>query len=258
MISKKSDKLIISIVAALLLIAISIFGYSVYLQNQTINQQNNLKELIINNDQNINNEQINQYITNQENLKDMWWHTIINQSGLSIITTLIVLLITASIGYLYKSNMDKEYKLELEKMKQRNNKFIRELIILQNNQGEISSGMSGPKTSEKDIKLYVRRINSVDRLNQELEDIVKENDTSFLIETTIQNFIKESVIHKMNYNNSAKSIVFFFNQIKNNMYKNKIINCLIIEIKSLKKQDGKENILKHCKELLDLLQKEVI
>lgn len=196
MISKNTDKLIFYIIAALLVITISILGYSVYLQNQTIDQQNNLREIIINNDQNINKEEITQYITNQENLKDMWWHTIINQSGLSVITTLIVLLVTISIGYLYKSNMDQEYKLELEKMKQRNNKFIRELIVLQNSQGELNRGMSGPNQVENDIKVYVKRLNSITRLNNKLSNIIVKEDTLLYLKNSINGFVKYSIVNK--------------------------------------------------------------
>jgi len=258
LISKKSDKLIFYIIAALLVITISILGYSVYLQNQTIDQQNNLREIIINNDQNINKEQITQYITNQENLKDMWWHTIINQSGLSVITTLIVLLVTISIGYLYKSNMDQEYKLELEKMKQRNNKFIRELIVLQNSQGELNRGMSGPNQVENDIKVYVKRLNSITRLNNKLSNIIVKEDTLLYLKNSINGFVKYSIVNKKNYDEDGSKTLFFFNQINNKEHKNKIIDKLIKKRNKYKNEDGKENIVKHCNELIELLQKEVI
>lgn len=258
MISKKSDKLIIYIIAALLVLSIAFIGYSIYLQAQTIKQQNNLKELIINNDQNINNEQITQYITNQENLKDMWWHTIINQSGLSIITTLIVLLITISIGYLYKSNMDQEYKSELERMKQRSNKFIRELIILQNSQGELNRGFSGPKQVENDIEVYIKRLNSINRLNNRLSNIIKKEDTLLYLKNSINGFVKYSISYKKNYDEDGTKTLFFFNQIKEKKHKNKIIDNLINKKTKYEKEDRNENIIKHCNELIDLLQKEVI
>lgn len=258
MISKKSDKLIFYILAALLLVSILFLGFSIYLQNQTIDQQNNLRELIISNDQNINNKQINQYITNQENLKDMWWNTIINQSGLSIITTLIVLIITTSVGWIYKSNMDKEYKLELEKMKQRNNKFIRELIVLQNSQGELNRGMSGPNQVENDIKVYVKRLNSITRLNNKLSNIIVKEDTLLYLKNSINGFVKYSIVNKKNYDEDGSKTLFFFNQIKNREHKSKIIDNLINRKDKHEKEDGKENIVKHCNELIELLQKEVI
>jgi hypothetical protein len=258
LISKNNDKFIFYIIAALLFFAVSIFGYSVYLQNQNINQQNNLRELIVENSQNINNEQIDQYLSGQNNLKNMWWHTIINQSGLSIITTLIVLIITTSVGYLYKTNMDKEYQLELEKIKQQNNEFIRELILLQNSQGELNRGLSGQKQVENDIEVYVRRLNGINRLNSKLSNIIKKEDTLLYLNNSINGFVKYSIANIMNYDEDSLKTIFFFNQIKNNEHQNKIIDYLINKKETYEKQEGKEKQVKYCNELIDLLQKDVI
>jgi hypothetical protein len=53
---------------------------------------------------------VNEYIINQKHLKSNWWDTIINQSGLSIIFTAVVLFITVTFSFFTQSQIDNKFK----------------------------------------------------------------------------------------------------------------------------------------------------
>ena len=130
------NKFTIVIISTITLLITSVsFWYMSNKYNNILEENNTIKELLLktNNPKikyKINYNKINEYIKNQNHFKNLWWHTIINQSGLSIIMTLIVLIVTITVAAISKQSIDDKLKTELEKAEEKNNILAGKLVIL--------------------------------------------------------------------------------------------------------------------------------
>ncbi|HBE80374.1 MAG TPA: hypothetical protein DDW65_21715 [Firmicutes bacterium] len=118
-------------------------------------------------------EIIDKYIANQEYLKENWWNTIINQSGLSIIVTLIVLLITFTFNFTYKQELNEKFDKKINDL---NDNYISKLKGLEvystNVTKEIKKVLIEHRGSlnaklykyHQILEKYIKRLNSLSEL----------------------------------------------------------------------------------------------
>jgi hypothetical protein len=152
----------------LIVIMISLLSYSIVRDIKVQNQIYELNQLFLENpmeQENIDLEKyesyIQNYILNQKNLKEMWWNTIINQSGLSIIFTAIVLFLTVSLSWITQHNIQEQYKKDLDKTTKYTEEIISDVMLFSKYHTERPAFF---KSYGDDIEISINRLNSYNLL----------------------------------------------------------------------------------------------
>lgn len=177
--------ILILIVALLISGVVFIIFEEESLQNQIIE----LKEIALNMDTgSFENSDLGEYLQNyiiaQNEMKNLWWHTIINQSGLSIIFTAIILIISFSMNLITQSQIEKRYDEKMKENNKRydeilieNNKYSRDIITDYNLILEAHQGSFGAFAIGNEVLLgnYFSQLNSYQQLKVLSKEDFKKN-----------------------------------------------------------------------------------
>jgi len=157
-------------------------------QHSLMNNIDSLKNIIVHNSAaSVSNAELKEFSLNLSYYKDLWFNTIINQGGISIIFTLIILLITLTTGYFMNQNFDNKFKSELDKLKIDNENGAKDLFNLIKN--HIGSGkIIYMRTGEEEYERLIGAINGFEELN-----IYKTKDFEELYNSDIKEFSKIAI-----------------------------------------------------------------
>ncbi|GHU06547.1 hypothetical protein FACS1894147_13250 [Spirochaetia bacterium] len=141
----------------LLIIFVFLIGVSFFLikrEGEIADQIAELKEIYLCSEQasDLNMVYFDKYITNQNELKSLWWNTIINQGGLSIIFTVVVIVVTGSISFMTQNNIENQYKKNIEEGKQKLKDSILDVsCILNQHKGTFGAYMISDEAEESHL-----------------------------------------------------------------------------------------------------------
>jgi len=151
------------LISAVLILIFIVIGKEMRIQSQIYD----LNELFISHPIEQNNidiskyeKYIEEYILNQRNLKEMWWNTIINQSGLSILFTIITLFITVSLSWITQNQIQDRYKKDLQNTTRYANDITADVLTVT----RVYSGPPGMVSYEEVNNIAFNKINIFNQL----------------------------------------------------------------------------------------------
>lgn len=191
----KEGKSILFLFSITMLVSLSLIVVGIRLQNTVWENTNKLK-FDLAKSMHYSEDKLENYISNQEYLKKQWWNTIINQSGLSVIVTLIVLIVTISFGYINKQNIDEQHKIRDEQHKIRieesNNKYALKIRELEESNQKVINDLLMLLTEYIEsptcvIKYYDVLKTNINRLNSFLDLKTLNKDITYKLHNKILN-----------------------------------------------------------------------
>jgi hypothetical protein len=219
---------ILLIVTSLLLV---VSFFLIKTENNIAEQITALKEIYLCTEQasDLNEAYFHDYIINQNELKNIWWNTIINQSGLSILFTAIILFITISISWMTQNQIENRYKENIkESERQLKDSILDVSCILNRHRGSFGAVCISNETEESHLFACLNSFNNLKVLTRNDFEEIYINDLKSLasrIWLTIHNKIRDG---KQSKEEIKAMTNIFFQRIQNKIDRNSIIEYIYI------------------------------
>ncbi len=171
---------------------------------------------------------INDYILNQKNIDKLWWNTIFNQSGLSIIFTAIILFLTITISWITQNQIESKYKSEIQNVKNYSTDLMNDVLLISNSH----SGSFGAflMAEEHYLQNAISKVNIFNNLQ-----ILKREQLLDLYHKDLEGLAHQvySALHKIIHKNKDLEVIKRFESIMlqvENDYDKKELSPYVIDI----------------------------
>lgn len=101
-------------------------------------------------------------LSGQIEIKELWWNTLLGQGALSIVITLIVVIISITVGIINKSEIDERIRTKVEYLETQNKSTIMDFILV--NESHRGSYGAILTSTEMQITHYIDCLNSFEKL----------------------------------------------------------------------------------------------